>query len=256
MPARTPSRKPKTVRPPAAAPAADTAAAAPSPAYARVCQQLRQDILAGRLPWGGRLKILDLVRRYGVSQMPIREALQKLQGEGLITIRPNCGACVRTVDEKFIADIYDLRGAIDALLIRRATARAAEADLRALEIIIETHQQAERRGELTASLEYNKQFHRVIYRMADNPDATEIIERYWDLIDALRRQFGFSAGFMAAVIAGHRRLLAAIAGRDAESAVHIADASCERSKQDLIERMRAGRHESPATSPPNEASCK
>lgn len=213
------------------------------PAYARVCQHLRQDILAGRFPWGARLKILELVRRYGVSQMPIREALQKLQGEGLITIRPNCGACVRTVDEKFIADIYDLRGAIDVMLIRRATSRATEADLRAMEIIMETHEQAERRGEFAASLEYNKQFHRVIYRMADNPDATEIIERYWDLIDALRRQFGFSPSFMSGVIAGHRQLLKAIADRDPEAAVTIAMANCQRSKHDLIERMRIGRQE-------------
>lgn len=216
-------------------------ATAQAPAYARVCQQLRQDILAGVFAWGGRLKIAQLVRRYGVSQMPIREALQKLQGEGLITIQPNCGACVRVIDEKFITDIYDLRGAIDTLLIRRAAARAAEADLRALEIILETHQQAERRGEFAASLEYNKQFHRVIYRMADNPDATEIIERYWDLIDALRRQFGFSSGFMTTVISGHRRLLKAIAACDAEAAIHIAAESCERSKNDLVEQMRRDR---------------
>ena len=225
----------------AAARLASETTAAQAPAYTRVCQQLRQDILAGVFPWGGRLKIAQLVRRYGVSQMPIREALQKLQGEGLITIQANCGACVRTVDEKFIADIYDLRGAIDALLIRRAAARAAEADLRAMEIILETHQQAERRGEFAASLEYNKQFHRVIYRMADNPDATEIIERYWDLIDALRRQFGFSSGFMTTVIAGHRRLLKAIATRDAETAIQVAGESCERSKRDLIEQMRQDR---------------
>ena len=228
-----------TIAPPSVT--ADESSPAAVPAYARVCQQLRQDILAGVFPWGGRLKILDLVRRYGVSQMPIREALQKLQGEGLITIQPNCGACVRTVDEKFIGDIYDLRGAIDTLLIRRATSRATADDLRALEIILETHQQAERRGEINASLEYNKQFHRVIYRMGDNPDATEVLERYWDLIDALRRQFGFSIGFMSNVIANHRRVLEAIADRDAEAAVRIAAESCERSKSDLIERMRRPR---------------
>jgi DNA-binding GntR family transcriptional regulator len=228
------------------APSAIAPAEAQAPAYAWVCRQLRQDILVGVFPWGGRLKIAQLVRRYGVSQMPIREALQKLQGEGLITIQPNCGACVRTVDEKFIADIYDLRGAIENMLIRRATARAVEADLRAMEIILETHQQAERRGEFVASLEYNKQFHRVICRMADNPDATDVLERYWDLIDALRRQFGFSSGFMSTVIGGHRQVLEAIAARDAETAVRIAGESCERSKNDLIERMRRHRAATPA----------
>jgi DNA-binding GntR family transcriptional regulator len=222
--------------------ATNGSAQADGPAYARVCQRLRQDILAGVFPWGGRLKIAQLVERYGVSQMPIREALQKLQGEGLVTIEPNCGACVRKIDEKFIADIYDLRGAIDAMLIRRAAARLTETDRRALEIILETHQQAERRGEFAASLEYNKQFHRVIYRVADNPDATEVIERYWDLIDALRRQYGFSPGFMAGVVAGHREQLDAIARGDADVAVRLAGESCERSKNDLVEQMRLRRH--------------
>jgi DNA-binding GntR family transcriptional regulator len=217
------------------------------PAYVWVCQQLRQDILAGLFPWGGRLKILELVRRYGVSQMPIREALQKLRGEGLITIEPNCGASVRVVDEKFIADIYDLRGAIGSMLIRRAIAWATDSDLRAMEIILETHEQAERRGERNASLEYNKQFQRVIYRMADNPDATEVIERYWDLIDAMCRQFGFSSGFMSTVIGGHRRLLQAIVDRDAETAVQIATTSCEQSKNALIGQMRTGRQFSPGS---------
>jgi len=229
-----------TTRTPPSRPASEPGPAQ-GPAYARVCQQLRQDILAGVFPWGGRLKIAQLVARYGVSQMPIREALQRLQGEGLITIRPNCGACVRKVDEKFIADIYDLRGVIGDMLLRRAVPRMTEADLRALEIVVETHQQAERRGELAASLEYNKQFHRVIGRVADNPDATEILERYWELIDALRRQFGFSAGFMSTVVAGHRRILEAMARRDAEAAVRLAAENRERSKSDLMRRMRAGR---------------
>lgn len=217
-----------------------------TPAYARVWQQLRQDILAGVFPWGGRLKIAELIRRYGVSQMPIREALEKLQGEGLVTSQPNCGACVRKIDEKFLADIYDLRGAISEMLIRRAIARVTEPELRALEIILDTHEQAERRGELAASLEYNKQFHRVIGRLADNPDATEILERYWDLIDASRRQFGFSAGFMATVITGHRELFEAIQGRDVETAVRIARENCERSKLDMIAQMQSRRQSAEA----------
>ena len=211
------------------------------PAYAWVCQQLRQDILAGTFAWGARLKIAQLAQRYGVSQMPIREALQRLQGEGLVTIQPNCGACVRRVDDKFVADIYDLRGALGELLISRAIPRITSDDIRALEIIIDTHQQAERRGELSASLEYNKQFHRVIYRVADNPDATEILERYWELIDALRRQFGFAPGFLAKIISGHRRLLAAISQGDIDAALRLARENCEQSMHDLIAQMHRQR---------------
>jgi len=86
----------------------------------------------------------------------------------------------------------------------------------------------------------------VIYRMADNPDASEVIERYWDLIDALRRQFGFSPNFMSKVIADHRHVLDAIARRDAETAIALVAQSCERSKIDLIEQIRSHRSTAPA----------
>ncbi|MBL8228105.1 MAG: GntR family transcriptional regulator, partial [Bryobacterales bacterium] len=66
------------------------------PVYLRVRERLRADILSGRFGPGERIKIAELSKRYGVSQMPVREALQMLQGEGLITIAPNKGASVRT----------------------------------------------------------------------------------------------------------------------------------------------------------------
>ena len=208
------------------------------PAYTRVCRRLRQEILAGVFDWGARLKISDLAKRYSISQMPVREALQQLQGEGLVTIEPNKGARVRKVDERFVGNMYDIRGAIDAMLIRLATPHVTEADLRALDIILGTHDEAERRGDLAASLEYNKQFHRVIHQSAGNRDAMEIIERYWDLIDALRRQYGFSPGYMVKVIDGHRQLLETLRQGDADAAERLAKQHCERSKGDLIEQMR------------------
>src|SRR3712207_3392027 len=65
------------------------------PIYVRVREQLRTDILQGVFAPGERIKIAELSKRYGVSQMPVREALQMLQGEGLVTIAPNKGASIR-----------------------------------------------------------------------------------------------------------------------------------------------------------------
>ena len=216
----------------------ETAGSPGEPAYACVRRRLRREILAGVFEWGTRLKIAKLAERYSISQMPVREALQQLQGEGLVTIEPNKGARVRKVDERFVGNIYDIRGAMDAMLIRHATAKVTEAESRALDIILDTHEEAERRGDLSVSLEYNKQFHRVIHRLADNPDAMDIIERYWDLIDALRRQYGFSPGYMGQVVAGHRQLLETLRQGDADAAEKLAKRHCENSKNDLIRRMR------------------
>ena len=73
-----------------------------------VQQRLRNDIVSGALPFGSRLIIEDLATRYGVSHMPIREALRVLHGEGLVVIEPNRGAHVRPIYAGFIEDVFDV----------------------------------------------------------------------------------------------------------------------------------------------------
>src|SRR6186713_1394544 len=92
-------------------------------------QRLRNDIVAGVLPFGSRLIIEDLATRYGVSHMPIRDALRILQGEGLVVIEPNRGARVRPIYRGFIEDVFDVRCAIETMLARRAAARRTDEHL-------------------------------------------------------------------------------------------------------------------------------
>jgi len=72
-------------------------------------QRIRDDILAGELAFGTRITTAELAQRYGVSQMPIREALRELRGEGLVTMEPNRGARVRAIDPDFVGNIFDIR---------------------------------------------------------------------------------------------------------------------------------------------------
>src|SRR5262245_40952868 len=80
--------------------------------YDRVRDAIRQDILNGVWDHGARLKIAPLVARYGLSPAPIREALSRLEAEGLIILHPNRGAQVRPIDETFIRDLYEVRLAL------------------------------------------------------------------------------------------------------------------------------------------------
>src|SRR3954468_23049764 len=95
-------------------------------------QLLRDDIIAGQLPFGSRLRIEELAGRYGVSHMPVREALRVLHGEGLVVIEPNRGARVRPIHITFVEDLFDIRSAIETMLARRASERRTDAHLRAL----------------------------------------------------------------------------------------------------------------------------
>ena len=206
--------------------------------YARVREKLREDILAGVFEPGMRIRIADLSKRYNVSQMPIREALQQLQGEGLLIIQPNKGASVRSVDEQFINNIYDIRGALEAMLVRRAVASITEAEIKNIEAIQAEYEAAQQNLDVKKLLNYNQRFHHAINMLAKNPEALEMLERSWGLIDFLRHRYSFGTHRLNAITADHRQLLKALKRRDAEAAEACIKKHCEAAKQDLLQQMR------------------
>jgi DNA-binding GntR family transcriptional regulator len=208
------------------------------PVYLRVREKIRSDILSGRFQPGIRIKIADLSKRYNVSQMPVREALQMLQGEGLITIAPNRGASVRAVDERFIRNMYDIRGALEVLLVRRCARAISESDLFRLHSIQGHYEGAAREADFAACLRYNKQFHHVIYTCAENPEALEMLERHWGLIDSLRGRYGFGESRLKEIIGEHRQLLRALDQRDEALAAKVALEHCDHAKEDLLNQSR------------------
>ena len=92
--------------------------------YDMLRDAIREDIVAGVFPPGCRLKISDLTERYGISAMPVRDALQQLCGEGYIAIEPNRGASVRQIDATFLSQVYEIRRAVESFFVQQLIARA------------------------------------------------------------------------------------------------------------------------------------
>lgn len=85
---------------------------------AHIVEQLRSAIVSGTLAPGSRLVEIDLAERFALSRGPIREALRKLESQGLVTLRPNRGAIVRSLDLEDVLEVYLLRAALGQLAIR------------------------------------------------------------------------------------------------------------------------------------------
>jgi len=204
------------------------------PVYARVRELIRQDILSGYFAAGARITTSALGSRYGVSQMPIREALQQLQGEGLVTIAPNRGASVRRVDARFISNIYDIRAALEAMMVSRAVETVGDNDMFSLYAAERRFEEAASRHDTEGALAANREFHEAVFPLAGNPEAVEIIARHGELLLSLRRRFGYGPDRLSATIAEHRQLLRAFEQRDLDAAVRVVKAHCEHAKQDLI----------------------
>src|SRR5436305_4347603 len=134
-----------------------------------ICDRIRDDIVAGALPFGSRLTLEKLSARYATGHMPIREALRQLQGEGLIVQTPNCGARVRAVDVDFVRNIFDLRIAIESMLARRAAERIKPKHVAALQTVEADLEACIAARDFAGALTSNRAFHRIINEAAGNP---------------------------------------------------------------------------------------
>lgn len=187
---------------------------------------------------GAPLRIDALATRFGVSHMPIRAALQRLESEGLIVAQPNKGARVVAVDDAFVAELLDVRMLIESYLARRAAERMTPQRLAQLETLRAQHEEAVSRGDAAVALAANRDFHAAIHQIAANRDASLILERHWRLIRALWKRYGYQADRFAGVVADHRLLLAAFTAGDGEAAAAVTAAHTARAKLVLLGRMR------------------
>lgn len=112
-----------------------------------VCTAIRDDIVSGVFGPGGRLTEEVLARRYGVSRVPVREALRTLESEGFVTTRRHAGACVAEPTEQEAADLLELRMLLEPLAAARAARRRTEAHLRVLRGLVRLGQERARRGQ-------------------------------------------------------------------------------------------------------------
>lgn len=138
---------------------------------------LRQAITVGDIQAGERLDLDDLSRHFGVSRMPVRDAIKQLQAEGLVTIYPRRRVEVSRLDEKDIDELFAMRGALEKKTLERAIGRLRSEDLSKMRQILEQMDQAD--TTIDGWLKMNNDFHEII-------NAASGWERFVAQIDVLR----------------------------------------------------------------------
>jgi DNA-binding GntR family transcriptional regulator len=205
-----------------------------TPTYLRVREQIRSDIVSGVWALGSHVTMSDFTERYGISANPVREALQQLQGEGIIELRMHRGAVVPQVDAHYIDNIYKLRSALQVMLAREAAQRATAEQVQQLHALQEAHEVAASSQDVAACVAANRALHHYIDSLADNPPALEVLASRSCLVDAYRRAIGYTRARLDAVIAQHRKLVRAIARGDADKAAQASFEHTESARLDLM----------------------
>jgi DNA-binding GntR family transcriptional regulator len=136
----------------------------------QVYQALRERIVTVALEPGARLIERDLAAEFEVSRIPLREALQRLAGDGLVTTVPGQGSIVTVPTPKDIEDLLDVRAGLEPLAARLAAAGAGPEALARLRACVQPQSDPE------ALTEANAAFHREVVAAADNPLLAQIME--------------------------------------------------------------------------------
>jgi DNA-binding GntR family transcriptional regulator len=153
----------------------------------QVMARLRDMILSGELAPGSRLDQNDLARRFGVSLVPLREALARLQSSGLVRIVPHRGVFVESLSVEELLDIYQVREALEDLASRLAAPRLSAADLATLDRLKIEMEQTAKIDDFDAFLDLHRDFHFTIYRAAGRRHLLQLIAQLWDLSARYRR---------------------------------------------------------------------
>jgi DNA-binding GntR family transcriptional regulator len=154
-----------------------------------VYRTLRDSIMRCELAPGERLIIDDLARRLEVSAIPVREALQVLQSEGLVVNVPHVGATVAPISHDSILEVFTVMEGLEIVASRTAAQRATPMDLDGLDEILGLMDRALSAGLYEHWADLNTRFHLAITRLSDMPMLQEMMERVLDHWDRVRRYY-------------------------------------------------------------------
>lgn len=202
--------------------------------------ELRQDIIEGRLPAGARLGELELARRHGVARSTVREAVGGLVNRGLATWRHNAGARVCTPTAKELRDLYELRECLEGMACRLAARHMSDDDIDSVRALLAEHEKAASLREGTAYIqgEHDLDFH---CRLADGSGnamvARELSGTLYDKLRIYRRQFGMIGPRALPAWHEHQQIVDAIADRDEEMAEMLMRRHIRASLRNIEEQM-------------------
>ena len=187
-----------------------------------VFNTLRQAILRGELKPGERLMEIHLANKLGVSRTPIREAIRKLELEGLVNIIPNKGAYVTGISDKDVHDIYMIRSMLEGLCVRWATEHITQEQLEELDEIILLSEYHMDKGHSDQLTELDGRFHQILYEASQSRILDHVLSDFHKYVQLARRTSVKTEERAIKSIGEHNEILNAIKAKDAEKAGNLA----------------------------------
>ncbi len=203
----------------------------------RIFRALRKDILACKIRPGEEVREFELAQRFGVSKSPIRDALQKLEFEGLVEIVPRKGHRVAPISVSDAEDMLDLREILETGALRHAI-KASEQALGSLDELRITDAE-----NIDDFAEYNRKFHMQLCELTGNRRLADTMARLMENYDrlcvvSLTAQRDVTGG-MAAALEDHNAIIDALQSRNAASAIRASTRHLRKSRAQIMRGLES-----------------
>lgn len=205
---------------------------APESLVDRLTDMLRNDIVHGKIKPGEKITEVTLAERLGISRNPIREAVRRLEGTGLLVNHPRRGRFVREISRQEADDIFFFRSSIERAGIVRVAAIRTEADIERLRSVLAEMHTAAHAGDVARTMELDVSFHRTICEIAGSRRALRAFDDIHVELRILLRMIGSNFTTLEHTAATHEVLVDAVVSGDGiradrAMAKHIDDAHGE-----------------------------
>lgn len=187
-----------------------------------VVTELRRVILRGDAPPGTPVPLTEVAELFGVSHIPVREALKTLISEGLVTHRPNSGYTVARMTKQELHEMYVVRAALEGAALARAAERATEYERAVAIEANERMAQAIKDSDGAAFQRESRNFHMALVRPSGMHRLLHILEMSWNMIEPVQAMMHVTPDDRAKLNSDHEEMLEAFLARDADRLSAIA----------------------------------
>ena len=203
-----------------------------------VFNTLRQAILTGELKPGERLMEIHLANKLGVSRTPIREAIRKLELEGLVTMIPRRGAEVAQITEKSMNDVLEVRRAMDALCVELACDRITPEELQDLKKACDTFEAAVKTDDIKQIAQADVAFHDIIYAATDNRRLIQLLNNLREQMYRYRIEYLKKKECYPQLLEEHQTIIDSIESRDKGRATQITGQHIKNQAEAVVDTIR------------------
>ena len=200
---------------------------------------LRQAILSGVLEPGERLMEIHLAKQLGVSRTPVREALRKLELEGLVQTIPRRGAVVAQITQSDLEDVLEVRSVLEEFSVRKACRTMTPLQMNVLRKAADTFEKSIAGGNLTECAQADVAFHEVITESTGNRRLIQMLNNIRGQVYRYRLENLKNRDSHQALIEQHRRIMEALEEGDEEKAAMALRMHIQEQKERIIENLKS-----------------